>query len=120
MDLHPVVKNGKSGSWIVRPRIEVAITLLREYYAGRGVVIRFTNIDPLLVLVSVIEVSDALDMLIPFSIHDVTRLSQCAGMDIIWKAEYLVLYAEAEDAIGIGYQLTPCLQGHSPHNPHLL
>jgi hypothetical protein len=44
----------------------VAITFLGEYYAGRGVVIRVTSTDPLLVLVSVIEVSDAIEIPIPF------------------------------------------------------
>jgi hypothetical protein len=57
----------------------VAITFLGEYYAGRGVVIRVTNTDPLLVLVSVIEVSDAIEISIPFPVHDVRLISQCQG-----------------------------------------
>jgi hypothetical protein len=54
MDLHPVVMNGSSGNWTIREGVEVAITFLGEYYAGRGVVIRVTSTDPLLVLVSVV------------------------------------------------------------------
>jgi hypothetical protein len=53
----------------------VAITFLGEYYAGRGVVIRVTSIDPLLVLVSVIEVSDAIEIPIPFPVDDVRHIS---------------------------------------------
>jgi hypothetical protein len=55
MDPHPVVVNGSSGSWTIRQGVEVAITILGEYYVGRGVVIRVTSTDPLLVLVSVRE-----------------------------------------------------------------
>jgi hypothetical protein len=48
---------------------------LGEYYAGRGVVIRVTSTDPLLVLVSVIEVNDAIEIPIPFPVHDVRLIS---------------------------------------------
>jgi hypothetical protein len=48
---------------------------LGEYYAGRGVVIRVTSTDPLLVLISVIEVSDAIKIPIPFPVHDVRLIS---------------------------------------------
>jgi hypothetical protein len=83
MDHHPVVMNGSSGSWTIRQGVEVAITFLGEYYAGHGVVIRVTNTDPLLVLVSVIEVSDAIEIPIPFPVHDVRHISQCERKDII-------------------------------------
>jgi hypothetical protein len=49
----------------------VAITFLGEYYAGCGVVIRVTSTDPLLVLVSIIEVSDAIEIPIPFPVDDI-------------------------------------------------
>jgi hypothetical protein len=75
MDPHPVVMNGSSGSWTIREGVEVVITFLGEYYAGRGVVIRVTSTDPLLVLVSVIEVSDAIEIPIPFPAHDVRLIS---------------------------------------------
>ena len=38
----------------------MALTFLRQYYAGRGVVVRMTSTDPLLVLVFIIEVNDAI------------------------------------------------------------
>jgi hypothetical protein len=105
MDLHPVVMNGSSGSWIVCQGVEVAITFLGEYYAGRGVVIRVTSTNPLLVLVSVIEVSDAIEIPIPFPVDDVRHIE---GKDIIWEAQYLVPYAKVDDADGIGCRPTPC------------
>jgi hypothetical protein len=119
MDPHPVVMNGSSGSWTICQGIEVAITFLGEYYAGRGVVIRVTSTDPLLVLVSVIEVSDAIEIPIPFPVHDVRHISQCEGKDIIWEARYLVPFAEVDDADGIGCRPTPCTQGHRPHRQYL-
>jgi hypothetical protein len=97
----------------------VAITFLGEYYAGRGVVIRVTNTNPLLVLVSVIEVNDAIEIPIPFPVHDVRLISQCEGKDIIWKARYLVPFAKVDDADGIGCRPTPCTQGHRPHRQYL-
>jgi hypothetical protein len=75
MDPHRVVMNGNSGSWTIRHGVEVAITFLGEYCAGRGVVIRVTSTDPLLVLVSIIEVSDAIEIPIPFPVHDVRLIS---------------------------------------------
>jgi hypothetical protein len=53
----------------------VAITFLGEYYAGRGIVIRVTSTDPLLVLVSVIKVSDAIEIPIPFPVYNVRHIS---------------------------------------------
>jgi hypothetical protein len=79
----------------------VAITFLGEYYVGHGVVIRVTSTDPLLVLVSVIEVSDAIKIPIPFP-DNVRHISQCEGKDIIWEARYLIPYAELDGAEGIG------------------
>jgi hypothetical protein len=89
----------------------VAITFLGEYYAGRGVVIRVTSTDPLLVLVSVIEVNDAIQIPIPFPVHDVRLISQCQEKDIIWEARYLVPFAEVNDADGIGCRPIPCTPG---------
>jgi hypothetical protein len=97
----------------------VAITFLGEYYVGRGVVIRVTSTDPLLVLVSVIEVSDAVEIPIPFPVHDVRLISQYQGKDIIWEARYLVPFAEVNDADGIGCRPIPCTQGHTPHRQYL-
>jgi hypothetical protein len=97
----------------------VAISFLKEYHAGRGVVIRVTNTDPLLVLVSVIEVSDTIKIPIPFPVHDVRLISQCKGKDIIWKARYLVPFGEVDDADGIGCRPIPCTQGHRPHRQYL-
>jgi hypothetical protein len=75
MDPHPVVMNGSSGIWTIRQGVEVAITFLGEYYTRRGVVIRVTSTDPLLVLVSVIEVSDTIEIPIPFPVHDIRLIS---------------------------------------------
>ena len=46
--------------------VEVAITFLGEYYVGCGVVVRITSTDPLLVFVFVQEVSDVIEIPIPF------------------------------------------------------
>jgi hypothetical protein len=119
MDLHPVVMNGNSGSWTIRQGIEVAITFLGEYYTGRGVVIGVTNTDPLLVLVSVIKVSDEIEISIPFPVNDVKHISQCEGKDIIWEAQYHVQYTELDGPEGIGCRPTPCTQGHWPHRQYL-
>jgi hypothetical protein len=108
MDLHPVVMNGSSGSWTIHQGVEVAITFFGEYYAGRGVVSRVTSTNPLLVLVSVIEVSDAIEIPIPFPVDDVKHINQCEGKDIIWEAQYLVPYAEVDNPDGIGCRPTPC------------
>jgi hypothetical protein len=83
------------------------------------VVIRVTNTDPLLVLISIIEVSDVIEIPIPFPVHDVKHISQCEGKDIIWKAWYLVPFAEVDDADGIGCRPIPCTQGHRPHRQYL-
>jgi hypothetical protein len=81
-----MVMNGSSDSWTICQGVEVAITFLREYYVGRGVVIRVTNTNQLLVLVSIIEVSDSIEIAIPFPVDDVRHISQYEGKDIIWKA----------------------------------
>jgi hypothetical protein len=86
----------------------VAITFLREHYAGCGVVIRVTSTDPLLVLVSIIEASHSIEIPIPFPVDDVRHISQCEGKDIIWEAQYLVPYVEVDDVDSIGCRLTPC------------
>jgi hypothetical protein len=119
MDLHPVVMNGSSGSWTIRQGVEVAIAFLGEYYAGHGVVIKVTSTDPLLVPISVIEVSDAIEIPIPFSVDDVKDISQCEGKDIIWEAQYLVLYAKIDDADGMSCWPTPCTQGHRSRRQYL-
>jgi hypothetical protein len=67
--------NESSSNWTICEGVEVALTFLRQYYAGRGVVVRVISIDPLLVLVSVIEVSDAIEIPLPFSVDDVRHIS---------------------------------------------
>jgi hypothetical protein len=86
---------------------------------SHGVVIRVTSTDPLLVLVSVIEVSDAIEIPISFPVHDVRLIRQCEGKDIIWEARYLVSFAKVDDADGIGCRPTPCTQGHRPQRQYL-
>jgi hypothetical protein len=93
MDYQPVVMNGSLGSWTICQGLKVALTFLGQYYAGRGVFVRMTSINPLLVLVSFIEVSDAIEILLPFPVDDARHISQCAGKEIIWEAQYLVPYA---------------------------
>jgi hypothetical protein len=66
-----------------------------------------TSTDSLLVLVSVIEGSDAIEIPLPFLIDDVRHISQCTGKEIIWEAQYLVPYAQVDDVDGIGYWLIP-------------
>jgi hypothetical protein len=39
MDHEPLVMNGNSSSWTIREGVEVALTFLGQYYAGRGVVV---------------------------------------------------------------------------------
>jgi hypothetical protein len=53
----------------------VAIIFLKEYYAGHRVVVRVTSTNPLLVLVSVIEVSDAIEVPILFPVDNVRQVS---------------------------------------------
>jgi hypothetical protein len=69
------VMNGSSGSWTIRSGVEVALTFLGQYYAGRGIVVRVTSTDPLLVLVSVIEVNDTIEIPLPFFVDDVRHIS---------------------------------------------
>jgi hypothetical protein len=94
----------------------VVLTFLGQYYAGRGVVVRVTNTNPLLVLVSVIEVSDAIQIPLPFPVDNVRHISQCAGKEIIWDVQYLVPYAQVDDAEGIGCRPIPSIQCPRPHN----
>jgi hypothetical protein len=61
----------------------VALTFLGQYYVGRGVVVRATSTNPLLVLVAVVEVSDAIEIPLPSPVDDVRHFSQCAGKEII-------------------------------------
>jgi hypothetical protein len=51
----------------------VALTFL--YYAGRGVVVMVTSTDPFLVLVSVIEISDAIQIPLSFPVDDVRHIN---------------------------------------------
>ena len=53
----------------------MALTFLGQFYAGRGVVVKMNNNDPLLVLVSVIEVIDAIEIPLPFPIDNVRHIS---------------------------------------------
>jgi hypothetical protein len=75
MDHESLLMNGSSCSWTIHEGVEVALTFLEQYYAGRGVVVRVTSTDPLLVLVSVIEVSDAIKIPLPFPVDDVRHIS---------------------------------------------
>lgn len=70
-DLETIVMNESCGRQMICKRRVVAITFLVEYYAGCGVVVRVTNIDPLLVLVFVQEISDTIEFLIPFLDGDI-------------------------------------------------
>jgi hypothetical protein len=75
MDHEPLVMNRSSSSWTIRQGVEVALTFLGQYYTGRGVVVRVTSTDLLLVLVSVIEVSDAIEIPLHFPVDDVRHIS---------------------------------------------
>jgi hypothetical protein len=119
MDHEPLVMNGSSGSWTIREGVEVALTFLRQYYTGRGVVVRVTSTDILLVLISVIEVSDAIEIPLPFPIDDIRHINQYAGKEIIWEAQYLVPYAQVDDADSIGCRPIPSTQCSRPHSQYL-
>jgi hypothetical protein len=119
MDHHPVVMNGTSGSWTIHQGIEVAFTFLGQYYAGHGVIVRVTSTNPLLALITVIEVSDAIKIPLPFPVDDVRHLSQCAGKEIIWEVEYLVPYAQVDVTGGIGCRLIPSTQCSRPQSQYL-
>ena len=54
-----------SGRWTVAPGAHVAITFLRHYYAGRGVISKILCRDPMLVEVNVIEVCHDLEVELP-------------------------------------------------------
>jgi hypothetical protein len=95
--MEPKVKNtgirsGGNGRWAVAPGAHVAITFLGLYYAGRGVISKILCRDPLLVEVKIIEVSPTIEVEIPFPVGDLRRISQCAGREVIWKAEHLQPY----------------------------
>jgi hypothetical protein len=104
---HPVVMNGRSGSWTIRQGVEVALTFLGQYYTGRGVFMRATRTNLLLVLVAVVEVSDAIEIPLLFSVDDVRHFSQCVGKEIISEAQYLVPYAQVDDSDDIGCRPMP-------------
>jgi hypothetical protein len=70
-----VVINRSLCSWTIRRGVEAALTFLGLYYGGRGVVDRITSTNPLLVLVSVIEVSDAIEIPLPFPVDNVKHIS---------------------------------------------
>jgi hypothetical protein len=89
MDHESLVMNGSSGNWTIREGMEVTLTFLEQYYAGRGVVVRMTSTNPLLVLVSVIEVSDAIEIPLPFLVDNVRHISQCAGKELSGKLNIL-------------------------------
>ena len=75
MDHHPVVMNGRSSSWTIRQEVEVVLTFFRQYYVGYGVVVRVTSTNLLLVLIAVIEVSDAIKIPFPFPVNNVRHFS---------------------------------------------
>jgi hypothetical protein len=78
MDPETIVMNGSFDKWMICKGVEVAITFLGEYYVGRGVVVRVTSTDPLLVFVFVQEVSDAIEIPMPFPDDNIKRrISQC-------------------------------------------
>jgi hypothetical protein len=97
----------------------VAFTFLGQYYAGHGVIVRVTSTNPLLALITVIEVSDAIKIPLPFPVDDVRHLSQCAGKEIIWEVEYLVPYAQVDVTGGIGCRLIPSTQCSRPQSQYL-
>jgi hypothetical protein len=97
----------------------VALIFLGQYYGGRGVVVRATSTNPLLVLVAVVEVSHAIEIPLSFSVDDVRQFSQCVGKEIIWEAQYLVPYAQVDDTDGIGCWPIPYTQCPRPESQYL-
>lgn len=55
--------------------MEVAITILRQDYVGHGIVIQAISCGPLLVEVSMLEVSEAIGIPIPYPIGDIQQIS---------------------------------------------
>jgi hypothetical protein len=88
----------------------VTLTFLKQYYWGRGVIVRVTSTNPLLALVTVIEVIDMIEIPLPFPVDDVRHLSQCARKEIIWEVEYLVPYGQVDNTGGIGCRPIPSIQ----------
>lgn len=87
--------------------VQVAITFLRQYYVGCGVIIQISNRDPLLILVSVLEESDAIKIPIQHPVHEIQKISQCKDRDIVWKAQYVNpdLEVDESNSNGINDQL---------------
>jgi hypothetical protein len=58
----------------------------------------------MLVKVSLLEDSKTFEILIPYPDGDIQQISQCVGKDILWKAQYIMLYVDVEDIVvdGIG------------------
>jgi hypothetical protein len=53
--------------------VQVAITFLGQYYVGCGVVIQISSRDPLLILVSVLEESDAIKIPVPYPVGEIQK-----------------------------------------------
>ena len=100
MEVEPIqtfLRNGRSGRWKVKKGVVVALTHSGLYYAGRAVIQRVVEFDPIVVVVKVIEVSDSMEMNIPFPDEGVKSLSNCLGQMILWEAADLRPFGEVED-----------------------
>ena len=78
MDLESIqsfMMNGNASKWTICKEVEVAITILRQDYVGHGIVIQAISCGPLLVEVSMLEVSEAIGIPIPYPIGDIQQIS---------------------------------------------
>jgi hypothetical protein len=87
----------------------VVITLAHAglYYARRAIINRVVSRDPILSSVRVLDVSDSIEMILPFPVEDIKYLSQSVGKSIVWEEIIVRPFAEDIDAVctPIGRQL---------------
>ena len=77
-------KNGNSKSWTITCGREVALTLVRLYYVGRGRVVRITCPDPILVRIVLLDTSPAIEgTRLPFPKKKLELLGNCIRQDLI-------------------------------------
>ena len=110
-------KNGSSGRWMITRGRIVAVTLAGLYFAGRGRVVAVICRDPILVQIVLQESSPAIEGIkLPFPERGLELLSDCVGLELTWKAQYLRPYASmiSDQDCGIDGPPIPTLDDEKP------
>ena len=98
-------RNGPSRRWTITHGRIVVVTLAGLYYAGQGRVVAVTCRDPILVRITLLESSPAIEGIkLPFPERGLELLSDCVGEELTWEAKYLRPYASmiSDTDCGIG------------------